>query len=163
MRVRIYCSECGFLNIEMKESSGLPNECMSCLKGLSPKGMLKNLDITIEYCGYFIVRKGASFQAIKKDIEILEKNKSVIRGIIQRIKKKESGRRRLGKDDQITDLLKQVLKKDMTPEKIGLEKGLRNTKRGLAHLRQELERKSSPIQLLKEGGNDNGSQIYFPY
>ena len=139
MLIRIYCSECGFLNVDME--GALPvarNECMFCLKGLSPEGRLENLNITIEYFQHFAVRKGASSKAIKTDIGILEKNGCTIRGVIQRIKKKEC--EIPFQDDHITGLLKQVLKKDLTPEKIGLEKDLYKTRRGLVHLRQELKR-----------------------
>ena len=137
MRInRIYCSECGFLNIETVARS----ECTSCLKGLSPEGMLKNLETTTEHFGYFTVSKGADSKTIKNDIQILEANESTIMRVIQRIKKKEKELRYLFQDDQITDLLKQVLKKDLTPEKIGLEKDLYKTRRGLVHLRQELKR-----------------------
>ena len=148
---RIYCSECGFLNTETVAG----RECMSCLKGLSPKGMLKNLKTTIEYFACFTVRNGADSKAIKRDIEILEKNESTIMRVIQRIKKKDKEIRYLFQDDQITDLLKQVLKKDLTPEKIGLEKDLYKTRRGLAHLRHELKyakdsSSTNRFKLLKE-------------
>ncbi len=78
------------------------------------------------------------FKKNKKKIAILEQNETTIQEIIHRIKKK--GGQYLFQDDEITDLLKQVLKKNLTSEKLDLEKDLRHTRLLIRRLRQDLEK-----------------------
>jgi hypothetical protein len=62
----------------------------------------------------------------------------VIQEIIHQIKKK--GKQYPFQDDETTDLLKQVLKKNLTPEKLALEKNLHYTKLVIGLLHQDLEK-----------------------
>jgi len=130
MEVRICCAECGFLNTDVR------NECKACLSQL---------------------RIGTSSKKLKKKIILLEKNKFAIQKIIHQIKK--NGKEYPFQDDETTDLLKQVLKKNLTSEKLALEKDLHHTKRTIVRLRQDLEKiyakertfrnKSSSMSLFK--------------
>jgi len=126
--VRIYCSECGFLNTK----PGVQNECKACLSQLSLEGTINKVDVILSR-----FRAWASSKKVKKTIRILEKNETAIQKIIRQIKKK--GTRYPFQDDETTDLLKQVLKKDLTPEKLTLEKDLHHTRLTIVSLRQDLE------------------------
>ena len=125
----IYCDECGFLNCDPDEQ----NTCKGCFDHLSPAGAINPIGVTL-----IRFRTETDSKKIKKQISILEKNETTIQGIIHRIKKK--GKQSPFQDDEITDLLKQVLKKNLTSEKLDLEKDLRHTRMVIGRLRQDLEK-----------------------
>lgn len=125
--VWIYCDECGFLNCDPDEQ----NKCKGCFVQLSAAGAINPIGVTL-----IRLRTESNSKKIKKKIAILEQNETTIQEIIHRIKKK--GGQYLFQDDEITDLLKQVLKKNLTSEKLDLEKDLRHTRLLIRRLRQDL-------------------------
>ena len=126
----VYCSECGFLN----DNSNTRSKCKACLSQLLSEGVINKLEVTLIH-----LRTRSSFKELKINIKLLKQNESAIQKIIHQIKKK--GKQYPFQDDETTDLLKQVLKKNLTPEKLALEKNLHHTKLIIGHLRQDLEKK----------------------
>jgi len=127
--VWIYCDECGFLNCGPDGQ----NKCKGCFGQLSTAGAINPIGVTL-----IRLRTELNSKKIKKNVEILEQNETTIREIIHRIKKKR--KQYLFHDDEITDLLKQVLKKNLTSEKLDLEKDLRHTRLLIRRLRQDFEK-----------------------
>ena len=148
MGCRVYCSECGFLN----DNSNARSKCKACLSQLLSEGVINKLEVTLIH-----LRTRSSFKELKLNIKLLKQNESVIQKIIHQIKKK--GKQYPFQDDETTDLLKQVLKKNLTPEKLALEKNLHHTKLIIGHLCQDLgknydkektlQNKSSSMSLFK--------------
>ena len=136
MTKSIYCRECGFLN---KEQYHKLIDCKACNEKLSAAGEIKTPKILITGLGNFILRKGFSFQELTTDIKILESNREIIRKIIQRIKLKEKKVKQPFNDDEITNLLYQILKQSITPEKLGIEKDLHRIRVTLDILRKNLK------------------------
>ena len=58
--VRIYCSECGFLNTK----PGVQNECKACLSQLSLEGTINKVDVILSR-----FRAWASSKKVKKTID----------------------------------------------------------------------------------------------
>ncbi len=129
MKCRVYCSECGFLN----DNSNVRSKCKACLSQLLSEGVINKLEVTLIH-----LRTRSNFKELKINIKLLKQNESAIQEIIRQIKKK--GKQYPFQDDETTDLLKQVLKKNLTPEKLALEKNLHYTKLVIGLLHQDLEK-----------------------